>query len=168
MSLVNAEDLPYRPCVGAMILNSDGLVFVGRRMGISSDDSAWQMPQGGIDRGEDARAAVRRECREEIGTDKFEILAESAGWHVYDLPAELIGKTWGGRYRGQKQKWFAVRFTGTDRDIDLQATGHAEFSDWKWVTLKQLPTLIVPFKRKVYQGVISEFGSWARAIAENR
>ncbi|MEQ8196319.1 MAG: RNA pyrophosphohydrolase [Rhodospirillales bacterium] len=162
---MKSHDLPYRSCVGAMLFNADGLVFVGRRAGVPAQDSAWQMPQGGIDPGEGAREAIRRECREEIGTDNFEILAESADWHVYDLPDDLIGKTWGGRYRGQKQKWFALRFTGADRDVDLRASKHVEFSAWKWVGIDDLPNLIIPFKRKVYQGVIEEFRPWAEILS---
>jgi putative (di)nucleoside polyphosphate hydrolase len=143
----------YRPCVGLMLLNRDGLVFVGRR-----DDTpdAWQMPQGGIDAGETPREAAMRELREEIGTDRAEILAESRAWLRYDLPEELRGRLWGGGYVGQAQKWFALRFLGGDDDIDLDAH-HREFAAWRWVPLDDLTRLIVPFKRAVYDAVVEEF-----------
>jgi len=144
----------YRAGVGIMLLNSANLVFVARRLDMSSQ--AWQMPQGGIDGGETPRDAAFRELEEEIGTDKAVILAESRDWLRYDLPAELAGKAWGGRYRGQRQKWFAMRFTGSDGDIDL-ATEHPEFSDWKWAPADSLPQLIVPFKRQLYLDVLAEF-----------
>ena len=144
----------YRAGVGVMLLNSANLVFVARRLDLSSQ--AWQMPQGGIDDGETPRDAAFRELGEEIGTDKAVILAESRDWLRYDLPAELAGKAWGGRYRGQRQKWFAMRFTGSDGDIDL-ATEHPEFSDWKWAPADSLPQLIVPFKRQLYLDVLAEF-----------
>jgi putative (di)nucleoside polyphosphate hydrolase len=143
----------YRACVGLMLLNRLDEVFVGRRIDTAS---AWQMPQGGIDHGETAREAVIRELREETGTDKAEIVAESGRWRHYDLPPRLQGKLWGGRYRGQRQKWFALRFTGDDSDIDID-TEHPEFDAWRWVPLDQLPALIVPFKRDVYLDVLDEF-----------
>lgn len=154
--------LPYRPCVGIMLLNRRGQAFVARRIDMPSE--AWQMPQGGIDENETPRAAALRELREEIGTDKAEILAESRDWHDYDLPDELIGKLWGGRYRGQRQKWFAMRFTGSDSDIDL-ATEVPEFLDWKWAELDRLPSLIVPFKRRLYENLVAEFAPVARQVA---
>jgi len=122
----------------------------------------WQMPQGGIDEGEDARAALFRELREETGTDKAEIIAEMEDWITYDLPPHLVGVAFHGRYRGQKQKWFALRFLGEDRDIDL-ATHHPEFSSWKWVEMEQLLGLIVPFKRDTYAKVIAAFRPLAAA-----
>lgn len=146
--------LPYRPCVGIMLLNQRSQVFVAKRIDMPSE--AWQMPQGGIDAGESPTTAARRELREEIGTDKAEILAESRDWYDYDLPAELIGKLWGGRFRGQRQKWFVMRFTGSDGDINI-ATEHPEFLDWKWAELEQLPDLIVPFKRHLYEALVKEF-----------
>jgi putative (di)nucleoside polyphosphate hydrolase len=156
-----ASGLPYRPCVGVMLLNDRGQVFVARRCD-SAD--AWQMPQGGIDKGETARVAALRELKEEIGTDRAEILAESAGTHRYDLPDHLVGKVWGGRWRGQEQAWIAARFTGTEQDIDL-ATEHPEFDAWKWIEAEELPALIVPFKRPVYEVVLEEFRSVIATLA---
>lgn len=147
--------LPYRKGVGIMLLNRAGLVFVARR--IDTPSEAWQMPQGGIDEGEDPREAALRELHEEIGTDKAEIVAESKNWLTYDLPADLIPKIWGGRFRGQTQKWFLLRFTGKDIDIDIE-TEHPEFLDWKWAKVPDLPRLIVPFKRKLYEDLVAEFG----------
>jgi putative (di)nucleoside polyphosphate hydrolase len=149
--------LPYRLGVGVMLLNGDGSVFVAKR--IDTPD-AWQMPQGGIDPGEDPRAAALRELEEEIGTANALILGESRDWHIYDLPPHLVGSVWGGRYRGQKQKWFAARFMGRDAEIDL-ATAHPEFDAWKWVALGDLTSLIVPFKRPLYQAVVAELGPLA-------
>ena len=155
-----ADSLPYRSGVGLMLINRAGLVFVARR--IDTEEEAWQMPQGGIDAGETPRAAALRELAEEIGTAKAEIIAESRDWYVYDLPPELRPMVWGGSYRGQRQKWFALRFTGTDADIRL-ATAHPEFNAWKWVALATLPDLIVPFKRRLYRELVAEFGHLARA-----
>jgi putative (di)nucleoside polyphosphate hydrolase len=158
-------DLPYRPCVGMMLLNGRGEAFVARRIDMPSE--AWQMPQGGIDEGEAPEIAVFREMREEIGTDKAEILGQSAGWHDYDLPPELLGKIWGGRYRGQRQKWFVMRFTGRDRDINI-LTEEPEFLAWKWAPVAQLPDLIVPFKRDLYAKIVAEFAPYAERIAAER
>jgi putative (di)nucleoside polyphosphate hydrolase len=155
-------NLPYRPCVGIMLLNPRGQAFVARRIDMPSE--AWQMPQGGIDENETPQVAALRELREEIGTDKAEILAESRHWMNYDLPPELVGKLWGGRYCGQRQKWFAMRFTGTDGDINI-ATEEPEFLDWKWAELERLPSLIVPFKRKLYEQLVIEFTPVARQLA---
>jgi len=138
-----------------MLINDDGLVFVARRKG--SKDS-WQMPQGGIDKGEKPKQAALRELAEEIGTAKGEVLGKTNGWLKYDLPEELIGKVWKGKYRGQKQKWFAIRFTGKDEDIDLEASAHVEFDAWKWVTVAEMVERIVPFKRAVYQEVAAQLG----------
>ena len=138
-----------------MLLNSQGEVFVARRIDMPAIP-AWQMPQGGIDPGETPRQAALRELKEEIGTDKAQILGESAGWLQYDLPSDLAGGIWGGRYRGQRQKWFVMRFVGSDRDIDL-ATEHPEFDAWQWVPPQLLPELIVPFKRRLYLDVLAEF-----------
>jgi putative (di)nucleoside polyphosphate hydrolase len=151
---VAPPDSAYRPCVGIMLLNSANLVFVARRIDMAEE--AWQMPQGGIDSGEEARDAAFRELKEEIGTDKATILAESRSWLRYDLPTELAAKAWAGRYRGQRQKWFAMRFIGSDSDIDL-ATHHPEFSDWKWTTPASLPQFIIPFKRQLYADILAEF-----------
>ncbi len=140
-----------------MLINRDGLVFVAQRIDMPSE--AWQMPQGGIDAGEEPRAAALRELKEEIGTDRAEIVAESRDWYAYDLPAEL-GFLWGGRYRGQRQKWFAARFGGSDADIDI-ATATPEFSAWRWAKASSLPVLIVPFKRPLYEALVAEFGHLA-------
>jgi putative (di)nucleoside polyphosphate hydrolase len=145
---------PYRPGVGIMLFNDAGEVFVGQRIDNLAD--AWQMPQGGIDEGEDPLAAAWREMREEVGTDKAELVAESRRWLTYDLPAELADRIWKGRYRGQRQKWFAFRFRGTDDDIQI-ATKHAEFRAWKWAALGDLPDMIVPFKRDLYRALMGEF-----------
>lgn len=148
--------LPYRPCAGVMLLNPQGLVFVGQRLDSSSD--AWQMPQGGIDRGEEAEAAALRELTEETGiaAHLVQILARSRGELLYDLPPQLMGKMWGGRFRGQRQTWFAMRFLGEDSDIDIE-TPHQEFSTWRWTEPATLVDLIVPFKKELYANVLSEF-----------
>ena len=148
--------LPYRAGVGVMLLNDEDHVWVGQRL--DSTLEAWQMPQGGIDEGEDPLTAAFRELGEEIGTTKAEIIAESRDWLCYDLPDDLIGKIWGGRYCGQRQKWYAMRFTGTDADINLQ-TEHPEFRAWRWAEASHLPALIVPFKRKLYTDVLAEFAA---------
>lgn len=145
---------PYRLGVGVMLLNRNGEVFVGQR--IDAIEPAWQMPQGGIDKGETPLEAAWRELVEETGTDKAELLAESPGWLTYDLPAPLRDKVWKGRYRGQKQKWFAMRFTGCDEDINI-VTDHPEFSEWRWAPYERLAELIIPFKRPLYVQVIETF-----------
>lgn len=145
----------YRLSVGVMLLNAAGKVFVARRIDMPTMP-AWQMPQGGIDPGETPLQAARRELKEETGTDKAELLGESSGWLKYDLPADLARGVWGGRYRGQRQKWFAMRFTGTDAEIDL-ATEHPEFDAWKWIRPERLPEVIVPFKRQLYIDILVEF-----------
>jgi putative (di)nucleoside polyphosphate hydrolase len=150
-----AEMARYRPGVGIMLLNRRGQVFVGRRIDMPVTP-AWQMPQGGIDPGETPRQAAMRELEEEIGTGKAEILSESRFWLTYDLPSELASGMWGGRYRGQRQKWFVMNFTGTDEDINL-ATEHPEFDAWQWVAPGRLPELIVPFKRQLYLDILAEF-----------
>lgn len=148
--------LPYRPAAGVMLLNAANKVFVAQR--IDTTLEAWQMPQGGLDPGEAPRAGALRELEEEtgIGPDLVEIIAEAARTHDYDLPDDLIGKLWGGRYRGQRQSWFLARFLGQDADIDL-ATPHPEFRAWKWAAADELPDLIVPFKRQLYIDVLADF-----------
>lgn len=158
MSVTDIGALPYRRGVGIMLLNAPGEVFVARRIDMPSD--AWQMPQGGIDDGESPLAAAWREMREEIGTNAATLIAESAVWHRYDLPEDLVPQVWHGRYRGQEQKWFAFRFTGSADDISIDSS-HAEFNAWKWTPMATLPDLIVPFKRRLYEDLIAEFGRLA-------
>ena len=150
--------LPYRPCVGVMLVNAEGKAFVGKRIDNKEGDF-WQMPQGGIDPGEDPDVAMLREVHEEVGAKPkhLHILARLPEELLYDLPPELQGKLWGGRYRGQRQTWYLVRFTGDDSDIDLDAWDHPEFCEWKWVEPELLPELIVPFKREVYAAIVAGF-----------
>lgn len=150
---LTAIDANYRPSVGIMLLNGRGEVLVARRIDVPD---AWQMPQGGIDQGESPREAALRELREEIGTDKAEIVGESTTWLRYDLPEPLLKNAWNKPWRGQRQKWFVMHFTGTDSDINLQ-TQNPEFSAWKWVPADDLPHLIVSFKRQVYLDLLAEF-----------
>jgi putative (di)nucleoside polyphosphate hydrolase len=154
-----SSDLPYRPCVGLMLLNRQGQVFVGKR--IDQTVEGWQMPQGGIDAGEEPCTAALRELQEETGIAKAEIIGEMDAWLTYDLPQHLVGIAFHGKYRGQRQKWFALRFLGEDRDIDLH-THEPEFAEWKWVALEALPNLIVPFKRDTYAAVIAAFRGLAK------
>jgi len=153
-TILRHEDLPYRPCVGVMLINRDGLVFVGRR--IDQTVEGWQMPQGGIDGDETPVEAGLRELKEEIGTNKADLLREMRDWVAYDLPDHLLGVALHGRYRGQKQKWLAMRFLGDEGDINIR-TAEPEFSTWKWLAMEALPRLIVPFKRDTYEKVIAEF-----------
>jgi len=150
--------LPYRPCVGVMLVNEWGKVFVGKRIDNQEGD-AWQMPQGGMDDGEDVIAAGMRELAEETGVteDLATLIARSREELLYDLPEELLGRLWGGKYRGQRQHWLLLRFTGADEQIDLEAHHPPEFCAWKWVEPEQLPELIVPFKKRVYRAVLEEF-----------
>lgn len=161
------ELLPYRPCVGVMVLNRAGRAFIGRRIdGPEHVDAthAWQMPQGGIDAGEEPWTAALRELREETSIRSVERLGEIAEWLSYDIPRDIIGLAWQDRYRGQTQKWFAVRFIGDESEIDIihPAGGHqAEFSAWRWEPVQNMPDLVVPFKRQVYQRVVKEFATFA-------
>jgi putative (di)nucleoside polyphosphate hydrolase len=151
----------YRPCVGVMLINRQGLVWIGRRFDKQNDEGTgrwWQMPQGGIDASEDAQLAAIRELAEETAVRSVEVVAEAPGWYTYDLPPHLIGKSWNGRYRGQTQKWFALRFLGEDSEIDLAPPGHKrEFDQWRWAPMDEVLDLIVPFKRPVYEKVIRAF-----------
>lgn len=156
--------LPYRPNVGAALFDHRGLVFVARRADLPNAEGApggWQLPQGGIDEHEDPRAAVLRELAEEIGTDRATIIGEHPDWLTYDLPPELIGRALGGRYRGQRQRWFAMRFTGTDADIRLDLDPHPEFDAWRWTPLQDLPGLAVGFKRPIYNVLAASFTRFA-------
>lgn len=146
--------LPYRSCVGILLLDRNGEVFVGRRNDIGGE--AWQMPQGGIDTGEDPRAAALRELAEETGIRSVEVLAETSQWLTYDYPPAVARGSFANRYRGQRQKWFALRFTGLEGEIDL-GFRHAEFDAWRWCDIEELPGLIVEFKRPVYEAVVQEF-----------
>jgi putative (di)nucleoside polyphosphate hydrolase len=166
--MARPEELPYRPCVGMMVFNRAGLVFIGRRLGgpeHTDDTHVWQMPQGGLDEGEDPYQAALRELYEETSIRSVQLLAESKRWYTYDLPPELVGKAWKGKYRGQTQKWFAFRFTGDDSEIDIAHPGggehEPEFVEWRWEKMERLPELVVPFKRKVYEEVIAEFARFS-------
>lgn len=154
--MTDTQTLPYRPCAGIMLVNKDGKVFVGQR--IDNKTEAWQMPQGGIDEGETPEDAAVRELLEETGitADHAEIIARSEGEYFYDLPEELIGKIWKGKYKGQRQWWFLMRFKGGDENVNI-ATDHAEFANWKWCAPEDLPDMIVPFKKKLYRDVLAEF-----------
>ena len=156
--------LPYRRGVGMMLINAQGLVFAAQRK--DTKQEAWQMPQGGIDKGESPREAAFRELEEEVGTRAAEIIGESRDWYSYDLPPDLASRVWKGRYRGQSQKWFAMRFLGDDKDIDI-ATEHAEFTAWRWVALQELPALIIPFKRSLYSDLVAEFSPLVEAAAKS-
>lgn len=157
--------LPYRQNVGAALFNKDGLVFVGQRADLQPGaDALWQLPQGGMDDGEDPGAAVLRELAEEIGTANADILEQHAEWLSYDLPEALIGRAFAGRFRGQRQKWFALRFLGADADIALDRDAHPEFSAWRWVPLRDIPALAVPFKRPIYERIAQDFARWAHAV----
>ena len=157
--------LPYRDNVGAVLFNDAGLVLVARRADLPNAEGSpggWQLPQGGMDAGEDPAVAVFREMEEEIGTARAEILAEHPRWLTYDLPEHLVGKALGGKYRGQRQKWFALRFLGTDADIRLDLDPHPEFDAWRWARLAELPSLAVAFKRAIYEDLAREFARFAR------
>lgn len=162
------EDLPYRPCVGLAVFNAQGRVFVGRRTGGPEHVDAthsWQMPQGGIDEGEDPFEAALRELYEETNIRSIKRLGETADWLKYDIPRDIAGQAWKGKYRGQKQKWYALRFTGSDAEIDIATPGGGahkpEFVEWRWEKLENTPALIVPFKRSVYKDVVKTFMKFA-------
>ncbi len=146
--------LPYRDCVGIVLLNTDGLILAGERLGLPG---SWQMPQGGIDKGETPRDAALRELEEETGTAKARIIKQTTEWLTYDLPPELLGKAWKGRYRGQRQLWFAMAFDGSDDEIDIHGVDHPEFASWKWMSAADILKAIVPFKRDVYSEVFEAF-----------
>jgi len=160
------SDLPYRPCVGVMLINRAGLVFVGRRRSEGGPEHvangyAWQMPQGGIDPGEQPYEAALRELYEETNVRSVRLLAEAPEWYAYDLPTLVAGRAWRGRYRGQMQRWFAFRFEGEDSEIDIRSPGgglhRPEFDEWRWERMQHLPDLIIPFKRPVYEKVVAAF-----------
>ena len=159
MNAAALDALPYRPCVGIMLINAQGLIFAAQR--IDSRQPAWQMPQGGIDPGENPGLAALRELEEEISVtpDLVAPLAETRDWLRYDIPPEMVPNIWGGKFRGQKQRWFLMRYLGRDDQIDL-ATSHPEFSEWRWIAADDMLAAIVPFKREIYQQVISEFRDW--------
>jgi putative (di)nucleoside polyphosphate hydrolase len=163
------ESLPYRPCAGMMVLNNAGHVFIGRRTsGPEHIDAThvWQMPQGGIDENEDPYKAALRELYEETDILSVQRLGEIIEWLTYDLPCDIVGQAWSGKYRGQKQKWYAFRFTGNDDEINIAQPGGGghkpEFVEWRWVAMQELPDLVVPFKRATYERVVKEFGKLAR------
>jgi putative (di)nucleoside polyphosphate hydrolase len=157
--MIDRESLPYRPAAGVMLINREGKVFVAQRL--DSTLEAWQMPQGGLDPGEEPLAGALRELEEETGIspDRVEVLARCPATLFYDLPDDLLGKMWKGRYRGQEQYWFVARFTGTDTDVNLE-TAHPEFRAWKWADPEDLPAMIVPFKKKLYEEVLAVFRQW--------
>lgn len=158
------SSLPYRLCVGAALFNAAGRVLVARRADMPNAEGApggWQMPQGGMDAGEDPRDAVLRELGEEIGTREARIIGEYPDWLSYDLPPELVGRALGGRYRGQRQRWFALRFEGEDRDIRLDCDPHPEFDAWRWAAIEELPGLAVGFKRPIYEAIALGFREFA-------
>ncbi len=160
-----SRQLPYRPCVGVMLVNAEGLVFIGRRRNKRQPEHVapgheWQMPQGGIDPGEDPYVAALRELHEETNVRSVSMIAEAPDWYSYDLPNDVARKSWRGGYRGQTQKWFALRFTGDDSEIDIHdpGPGHKpEFDAWRWEKIERLPELIIPFKRQVYENVVADF-----------
>jgi putative (di)nucleoside polyphosphate hydrolase len=163
------ENLPYRPCVGVMVLNKEGRAFIGRRTdGPEHVDEThvWQMPQGGIDEGEDPYPAALRELYEETSIKSVEKVGEITDWLIYDIPRDIVGQAWKGKYRGQKQKWFALRFAGEESEINIAEPGggghEPEFVEWRWEKVENLPGLIIPFKRDVYERVVNEFSPLAK------
>jgi putative (di)nucleoside polyphosphate hydrolase len=165
MSEIDPSQLPYRPGVGVMLFNACGQVFVGRR--IDTKQEAWQMPQGGIDPGEEPLAAALRELEEETGITKARILAETPDWLSYELPPHLLGTAWRGKYRGQRQKWFAALYLGSDHEIDVQ-TAHPEFNAWAWMDIDALAAQAVPFKRALYDAIVEQFRPLAQDLAAGR
>lgn len=168
------EDLPYRPCAGTMVLSRDGLAFIGRRTNGPEhvdETHVWQMPQGGIDDDEDPYPAALRELYEETNIRSVEKIGEIKDWLIYDIPREIVGQAWKGKYRGQKQKWYCFRFTGKESEIDIAEPAGGEhdpeFVEWRWEPVKNLPGLIIPFKRKVYERVVKEFLPLAKAAAQD-
>ena len=162
--MIDPSTLPYRPNVGAALFNAQGLVFVARRADMPNAEGAaggWQLPQGGIDDDEDPELAVLRELEEEIGTRNAVVVGEHPEWLTYDLPPELLGRMLGGRFRGQRQRWFALRFTGRDSDIRLDLDPHPEFDAWRWAALDELPGLAVAFKRPIYELLAGSFRRFA-------
>lgn len=166
-------DLPYRRCVGVALFDRSGRVFVGRRKAEAGPEHvdhahSWQMPQGGIDPGEEPYAAALRELHEETNVRSVELMAEAPDWYSYDLPPAVIGKAWRGRYRGQTQRWFALRLTGAEEEIDIHSPGQGrhkpEFDAWRWEEFARLPDLVIPFKRPVYERVVEAFGPLARPL----
>ena len=158
------SELPYRPNVGAALFNREGLIFVARRADFPNAEGApggWQLPQGGIDADEDPAVAIFRELEEEIGTASARIIGQHPDWLTYDLPPELVGKALGGKFRGQRQRWFALRFEGDDADIRLDLDPHPEFDAWRWAPLADLPGLAVPFKRSIYDVLARDFSEYA-------
>ncbi|MDB5673008.1 MAG: pyrophosphohydrolase [Alphaproteobacteria bacterium] len=157
--MIERDTLPYRPAAGIMLLNRDGKVFVAQRLDSSLE--AWQMPQGGLDKGEDPEDGALRELEEETGIrpERVEILARHPVELLYDLPDDLLGKIWKGRYRGQRQHWFLARFLGRDEDVNID-TAEPEFRAWKWAEPAELPSMIVPFKKKLYEDVLAAFADW--------
>ncbi len=153
----------YRLCAGAMLLSRTGQVWVGQRI---DSLNAWQMPQGGIDTGEDPAAAALRELHEEVGSDNVQLLAEAEGWLTYDLPPALAAQVWGGKYRGQAQKWFAFRFLGNDDEFDIHGVEEPEFEIWRWADIADVAGLIVDFKRPVYEAVVVEFQRFSDVTAD--
>ena len=167
--MIDPDTLPYRPNVGAVLFDRAGRVFVARRADLPNAEGApggWQLPQGGIDEREDPRAAVLRELAEEIGTGRARVIGEHPDWFTYDLPPELLGVALGGKVRGQRQRWFALRFTGQDGDIRLDLDPHPEFDAWQWVALDSLPGLAVPFKHAIYTVLARDFARYATSVEE--
>ena len=166
MAVSKIERLPYRRCVGIMLFNREAQVLVGCR--VDQKESAWQMPQGGIEDNESPSQAALRELEEEINTANVRVLGESREWHNYDFPERMARKAWNGRYRGQTQKWFAMEFLGEYGEINPSGVDHPEFSDWRWVDLSSLPSLAINFKKDVYESIANEFSILARSLRDNK